>query len=1175
MAEETNGRDEAKLRIAECKEKQSDTLDLGGLSLTLAPDDTLWQAVFELTWLKNLYLGLDKQAREKPYWDVSENDEKISNTIDALPDALPNALTLLEHLDAGFSQIKHLPGTFSQLQHLQQLDLRSTKVSDLGPLSGLTSLQQLDLSHTKVSDLGPLSGLTSLQQLDLSHTKVSDLGPLSGLTSLQQLYLSHTRVSDLGPLSGLTSLQQLYLLDTQVSDLGSLSGLTSLQQLNLSNTQVSDLGPLSGLTSLQQLDLSGNLVSDVGPLSGLTSLQQLDLRSTEVSDVGPLSGLTSLQQLELAFTQVSSLGPLSGLTSLQNLNLGSTRVSDLGPLSGLTSLQQLYLSGNLVSDVGPLSGLTSLQQLDLRSTEVSDVGPLSGLTSLKQLNLGCNEVSDLGPLSGLTSLQQLDLWDAEVSDVGPLSGLTSLQELDLAETQVIELGPLSGLTSLQKLKLWDAQVSDLGPLSGLTSLQQLKLWDTQVSDLGPLSGLTSLQQLDLQYTQVSDLGPLSGLTGLQELNLRDTKVSDLGPLSGLTSLQQLNLEETQVIDLGPLSGLTSLQQLNLPRTQVSDVGPLSGLTGLQKLYLAETKVSDLGPLSGLTGLQELYLWGTQVSDVGPLSGLTSLQKLDLSECSLDQDYRKIWFNPALEELFLKETKIPGVPTEILSQNSQENCLKRLRAYFTDLDAGQEAVRDIKFIILGNGRVGKTQICRKLRQEEYDDTEKSTHGIQITSAPLHQAGETDPTRLQIWDFGGQDIYHGTHALFLRSRAIFMAVWTPDMENEETHIYDGQKFRNEPLRYWVNYVSKTAGKQSPLLIVQTRCDTAEDEADTPISDQDISYFSYKVRQLYYSAKTNRRRAILDEELSEAANWLQGQEGLKQIGSGWARVKQQLETWRDADSTRKVEDRCHRTLSYEEFEDLCVPDDVSSQEVLLKYLHDTGIIFYQKDLFDNQIILDQQWALEAIYAVLDREHCYQRLLQKGGRFKRSDLGGFLWDQKYSLDEQNLFLSMMESCGICFVYREKDKEKGFETEYIAPDLLPEQPGQIVLSAWDNECDSEQQELRYELLLPGLIRTILANIGKKAGFAADYWRTGVYAYDANTGAKLWIEQLKDEQGYGGIIRIKTQKGQAARLLEQMVEMVERQGQGFDLKPEKLISKPHNHHQEQKHQEPNFVSLPK
>ncbi len=82
-------------------------------------------------------------------------------------------------------------------------------------------------------------------------------------------------------------------------------------------------------------------------------------------------------------------------------------------------------------------------------------------------------------------------------------------------------------------------------------------------------------------------------------------------------------------------------------------------------------------------------------------------------------------------------------------------------------------------------------------------------------------------LRIWDFGGQDIYHGTHALFLKSRAIFMLVWTPELEAIHYHEHGGFAFRNQPLGYWLDYVRDFGGEDSPVIVVQTQCDVPEQE------------------------------------------------------------------------------------------------------------------------------------------------------------------------------------------------------------------------------------------------------------------------------------------------------------------------------------------------------------
>ncbi len=202
-----------------------------------------------------------------------------------------------------------------------------------------------------------------------------------------------------------------------------------------------------------------------------------------------------------------------------------------------------------------------------------------------------------------------------------------------------------------------------------------------------------------------------------------------------------------------------------------------------------------------------------------------------------------WFKQSLENLILYETYVPEIPSEVLSQDKygDSNCLDSLRGHLRDLDAGQEDISDFKLMVLGNGRVGKTRICRKLRGEGYDESVESTHGISVTSALIPSSDSPEPGHLQIWDFGGQDIYHGTHALFMRSRAIFLLAWTPAFENMGEYAYGGFVFRNQLLPYWLDYVRQFGGNDSPILIVQARCDTWKEERRHPlVSDKVLGKF-----------------------------------------------------------------------------------------------------------------------------------------------------------------------------------------------------------------------------------------------------------------------------------------------------------------------------------------------
>src|SRR5208337_2190892 len=381
---------------------------------------------------------------------------------------------------------------------------------------------------------------------------------------------------------------------------------------------------------------------------------------------------------------------------------------------------------------------------------------------------------------------------------------------------------------------------------GLSALQSLNCRGTQVSDLGPLAGLSALQSLNCSGTQVSDLGPLAGLSALQSLNCQGTQVSDLGPLAGLSALQSLNCFDTQVSDLGPLAGLSALQSLDCYDTQVSDLGPLAGLSALQSLTCSDTHVSDLGPLAGLSALQSLTCSATQVSDLpGPIVWLESLIML-------------ILFN----------THITDIPAEVLSPDDFTNCLESLRAHLRDLEVGEERLPDVKVLVLGNGWIGKTQICRRLREE---------------------------ARLHLWDFGGQDLYHGTHALFMRTRSLFVLIWTPQTENAREYERGGITFRNHPLAYWLEYVRHLSGVNSPVLIVQNMCDQAEDEAlRPPVEDEALRAFPFR-KVLHYSALKDSGRGALNEAFQEAILWLRKTMGPARIGKGRLAVKRKLEALR----------------------------------------------------------------------------------------------------------------------------------------------------------------------------------------------------------------------------------------------------------------------------------------
>ncbi|MEO0810168.1 MAG: leucine-rich repeat domain-containing protein, partial [Pseudomonadota bacterium] len=404
------------------------------------------------------------------------------------------------------------------------------------------------------------------------------------------------------------------------------------------------------------------------------------------------------------------------------------------------------------------------------------------------------------------------------------------------------------------------------------------------------------------------------------------------------------------------------------------------LTSLTTLDVSGTSLTALPEAIGnLTSLTTLDISHTQITDLSGLLKLPDIQKITANKCILDCELSELWLKPSLQETDLYQTEIPGIPIEVLSSSDDDNCIGKLQAHLRDARAGSESVRDVKFMILGNGRVGKTQICRRLRGEAFDRSVGSTHGIQVTSAPLATPSHTDaaqtPATLRIWDFGGQDIYHGTHTLFLKSRAIFPLVWAPEVEKLREHQHGGFTFRNQPLGYWLAYVRAFGHKAAPILIIQARCDIAGYEREVPLEagqlDEVREGGRRLVKTLVYSAATERGRAALDEALLEAAEEVFKHQGAH-IGVGRAKVKERLE---------KLQDAGRQLLPRAEFDGFCnEAGNISSKDHFLDYLHNTGAVFYRKGLFGDRILLDQAWALDAIYAVFNREKSFGKLLRPG---------------------------------------------------------------------------------------------------------------------------------------------------------------------------------------------------
>ena len=361
-----------------------------------------------------------------------------------------------------------------------------------------------------------------------------------------------------------------------------------------------------------------------------------------------------------------------------------------------------------------------------------------------------------------------DIEQQELSKVGIINwSLSDLSELPKS---------LSLLTSLTSLDIRGSKVIDISVLSNLTNLISLGLSNTQVKDISALSNLTNLIDLDLSNTQVKDISALSNLTNLIDLDLSNTQVKDISALSSLTNLDYLRLNDTQVNDISALSNLRYLGVLDLSRNEIKNSGILSRLENLRRLNIQDSK---------LKWIPESLL------DLG-LNFIT-----EAIDFSIHHD----------SGVYIHGLTLTDQPIEIFSQSKE-----LIRAYYRERK--KVAVNECKVIFLGDAESGKTHSIRRLlkngeylKDEDFDGN--STPGIETTVSKIKLNNSN--IIINYWDFGGQEIQHSMHRMFLTERTVYVVFLNARQDDQ----------MDERARYWLENI-KAFAPDAPVLVVINKID-----------------------------------------------------------------------------------------------------------------------------------------------------------------------------------------------------------------------------------------------------------------------------------------------------------------------------------------------------------------
>lgn len=189
-------------------------------------------------------------------------------------------------------------------------------------------------------------------------------------------------------------------------------------------------------------------------------------------------------------------------------------------------------------------------------------------------------------------------------------------------------------------------------------LTHLSVCSTLVTTVEPFGVLKKLQVLDCSYIQLDSLNGLS-VSNLEQLFCGVTNVQDIAVLQDAQKLQRLYMGSTDIADLTPLRNCPDLFFLSCEDTLISSLDGLENCNKLTYIDCSDTAIRTLDPIAGLPNLEDVILNGCHID--------ASLERL----CSI----------PTLKKLTFYQGTAEGVPADILSRESYENCLSRLREFY--------------------------------------------------------------------------------------------------------------------------------------------------------------------------------------------------------------------------------------------------------------------------------------------------------------------------------------------------------------------------------------------------------------------------------------------------------------------------------------------------------------
>lgn len=665
--------------------------------------------------------------------------------------------------------------------------------------------------------------------------------------------------------------------------------------------------------------------------------------------------------------------------------------------------------------------------------------------------------------------------------------------------------------------------NDKGQLTGLNLCGQ-ELTDDQLQEW-LTKDLSALESLNVSENQLTQITIPATATTLRHLNVSENiSLTSLTLEAELPLLETLNVSRCNLSQFELPQGFDSLRILDLRKNNLQTVTLLGNCPKLEELHIGDNQLSEFSLPEGFAELLYLYLPDNQIETLRFQSPLPKLKTLHLRNNQLQALPDNFLALDKLETLYLHNNPLPDIRKEVIHTDERGNSLTTVRDFLLAAAAkGTQPNDRVKIIIVGNGRVGKTSMYRRLKGEPFNPLEKYTHGVQLGKLTKENLPKVDlPTlNANIWDFGGQEIFYATHQFFLSDDALYILAWTPE-ENVKTHRERDKEelpFNEEwksPF-YWLENI-RLRGENSPILMVQTHSDCIRSEEGDDAYKRD----PYRASCTNFSASEDLGLSDLQYLITQKLN-----NDVEVFGQSipvvYDRVIELLEN--------KKKEKPEITLS--EFHAICreaqVPE--GGENSLLLYLYKTGVAVYfgeddirrqeevspktSNSTLKDSVFIDPDWLTEQVYKLINN-----KLEDRKGNI---DMPYLRETYDFSDEKIEQFVELLQRFELIFEANEDDT-----ISYIAPQYLPSHPHGDLKKARNRYL--KKAELSYVFRFPKFMpdNVMINFLSRYGSFAEDhYWRNGIII--TKHGHECMVELDKDD------LRVYTVKGQDSSVLEREI----------------------------------------